>query len=99
MLTQKSIRKKKRNMNLYLVNYWADEDHPHHHIYQGLYAVRAANQEDCAELLFEFRTTYTNAQDKIEVLERIRAKVAEAVTTRLGGRYRNAKLLEHLEAD
>jgi len=99
MLTQKLMRKKKRNMNLYLVGYWKDELKPHHHIYDGLYAVRAANQEDCAELLFEFRTLNPTAQEKIDVLERIRSKVAEAVTTRLSGRYRNAKLLDYLEAD
>jgi len=99
MLTQKSMQKKKRNMNLYLVKYWADEDNPHPFIYEGLYAVRAANQEDCAELLFNFRTKFTTAQDKMDVLQRIRPKVAEAVTTRLSGRYWNAKLLDYLEAE
>jgi len=99
MLTQKCMRKKKRSMNLYLVRYWKDEKKPHHQIYDGLYAVRAANQEDCAKLLFNFRTKYTTAQDKIDVLERIRPKVAEAVTTRLSGRYWNAKLLDYLEAE
>jgi len=79
-------------MQLFLVRYWGEKE-DHHRNTDGLYAVRAATQEDCAQYLLRSQERHTHGQDAIDVLKRIREAVAKANQLPLLGEFKHEKMV------
>jgi len=87
-----------RYMKLFFVWYWGEVE-PHYGIQSGIYAVRAANPEDCAQFLLHTREKPEPGQDTTDMLKRIREMVARATSVKLLGRFKLEAMVAHLEND
>lgn len=81
-------------MQLFLVRHWGTQDDgPKRMITDGLYAVRAANQEDCAQYLLRNEERHVHGQDAIDKLKDIREAVAKAKQLPLLGEFKHEKMV------
>jgi len=85
-------------MQLFLVRRWETKD-PYPRTTGGMYAVRAANREDCAQFLLRREQRTTPAPDTTEELKHIRKSVATAKTQNLRGKFKYAKIVDAYEND
>ena len=83
-------------MKIFFVWYWGGVVQ-HHGIQSGIYAVRAANPEDCAQFLLRTRENPEPWQDTTNMLKRIREMVARATTINLHSKFKLDKMVDHLE--
>jgi len=97
-LSRRPQAKTGRHMKIFFVWYWGEVE-PHHRLQGGIYAVRAANPELCAQFLLRTKETPTPGQDTAAVLQRIRESVASATTVKLHGRFKHAKMVSEFEND
>jgi hypothetical protein len=63
----------------------------------GLYAVRAANPEDCAHFLLRTKVRPTPGQDTTGVMERIRENIKRGSHVDLSGTFKHEKLVDCFE--
>jgi len=87
-----------RYMKIFFVWYWGEVGW-FVGISTGLYAVRAANREDCAQFILRTREKPEPGQDTADILKRIRESVAKATTVELRHRFKDEKMVDHLEID
>jgi len=66
-------------------------------ILDGMYAVRAANPEDCAHFLLRTKVRPRPGQDTTGVMERIRENVNKARHVNLSGSFKHEKLVDLFE--
>jgi len=85
-------------MKIFFVWYWGKAE-PHHGVQSGMYTVRAANPEDCAQFLLRTREKPEPGQDTTDMLKRIRIMVARATAVNLYGRFNDEKMVDHFEVD
>jgi len=80
-------------MQLFLVRHWETEEETIRQT-DGLYAVRAANQEDCAQFLLRHRESPKPGQETTDILKHIRQSVAKAKQLPLLGEFKHEKMVE-----
>jgi len=83
-------------MKLFLVWRWETEA-KYPEIIDGMYAVRAANPEDCAQFLLRSKEKPTPGQDTTDMLKRIRESVAKAKTLNLQGKFKYEEIVDAFE--
>ena len=83
-------------MQLFLVWRWETQD-SHPKTTGGLYAVRAANREDCAQLLLRREQRTTPELATMQELQHIRKSVATAITQNLQGKFKYEKIVDAFE--
>ena len=83
-------------MKTFFVRYW-EEIGWFSGIQSGLYAVRAANREDCAQFILHSRENLEPGQATTDMLKSIREKVAEATSVNLHGKFYFKKMVDYKE--
>ena len=95
-LSRRRANNNLRCMKIFFVWYWGKVQ-PDHGIQSGIYAVRAANPEDCAQFLLRTEEKPESGQDTTDILKQIRESVASATTVDLQGRFKHEKMVSKFE--
>jgi len=81
-------------MKMFFVRYWGEIGWCSGQ-QSGLYVVRAANPEDCAQFIFRWWENLVYTSTTPDMLNRIREKVAEAKSVKLLGRFSSEEMVDH----
>jgi len=92
--TRPPYAKRKRYMKMFFVKYWG-EIAPWSGQQSGLYVVRAANREDCAQCILRWWETLEFESTSPDMLNRIREKVAEAKSVKIHGMFSSEEMIDH----
>ena len=91
--TRPPAAKRKRYMKMFFVRYWGQVE-PFWGIQSGLYIVRAANREDCAQYILRWWATLKFEPTSDDMLDRVREKVAEAKTVKIHGMFSSEEMMD-----
>jgi len=80
-------------MKMFFVRYWGEVE-PWYGQQTGLYVVRAANREDCAQCILRWWATRKFRSISDDMLDRVRKKVAEAKTVKIHGMFSSAEVID-----
>ena len=83
-------------MKIFFVRYWGKIGY-YSGIQSGLYVVRAANPEDCAQFIFRWWENREPEQATTDMLKSIREKVAEATSVKQHGKFDFEKMVDYEE--
>jgi len=80
-------------MKTFFVRYWGEIGW-FSGIQSGLYAVRAANREDCAQFILRWWKDHEPNLATMDMIKSIREKVAEGKSVNLHGKFNSEKMVD-----